>query len=99
MGDIKKFMNAVMLDLPEEELARVTRISDRLLSGFEELEAVDTQGVEPMVTVLDAKNVFREDAVAKAVSRDELLSNAPAPYEGYFRAPRTLSINVGEEAT
>jgi aspartyl/glutamyl-tRNA(Asn/Gln) amidotransferase C subunit len=42
------------------------------------------------VTVLDLQNVLREDIPSKTVTRDELMKNAPAEYDGYFQVPKTL---------
>ena len=91
MKNIKEFEESVMLDLPEAESAWMTDTADKLLSSFDELATVDTGGVPPLLTVLDVHNVFREDISINCITRDELLSNAPEPYNGYFRAPRTLS--------
>ena len=54
------------------------------------MEKVDTDGVEPLVTVLDLKNVLREDVSSQLVSRDTLLENAPEEYDGYFQVPKTI---------
>ena len=91
MRNIKDFEDAVMLDLPPDESVWVSRAADKLLTGFDELVALDTDGVSPMVSVLDVQNVFREDADVKLLSRDELLSNVAESYDGYFQAPKTLS--------
>jgi aspartyl/glutamyl-tRNA(Asn/Gln) amidotransferase C subunit len=40
--------------------------------------------------VLNLQNVLREDAAKKLLSREELLSNAPEQYDGYFQVPGTL---------
>ncbi len=62
----------------------------RLEGEFEKLESVDTDGVEPLVTVLDLQNVLREDVSEQIVSRETLLENAPEEYDGYFQVPKTL---------
>ena len=46
--------------------------------------------MQPLVSVLDIKNVLREDIEAKTISRDEILENAPEQYDGYFQVPGTL---------
>jgi aspartyl-tRNA(Asn)/glutamyl-tRNA(Gln) amidotransferase subunit C len=88
--DIKKFESMAKFSLPENERAEITAKVEKMLAGFGSLAAVDTEGVNPLFTVLNITNVLREDVQNKTVSRDELLSNAPEQYDGYFQAPKTL---------
>ena len=78
------------LSLDSESRAWADDIIARLEGEFEKMEKIETEGVEPLVTVLDLRNVLREDISAQIVSRDTLLENAPAEYEGYFEVPRTI---------
>ena len=78
------------LSLDNESRAVADDIIARLEREFEKMEKIDTEGVEPLVTVLDLKNVLREDVSAQIVSRDTLLENAPEEYDGYFEVPKTI---------
>ena len=78
------------LSLDSESRAWADDIIARLEGEFEKMEKIETEGVEPLVTVLDLRNVLREDVSAQIVSRDTLLENAPEEYEGYFEVPRTI---------
>ena len=78
------------LSLDSETRAWADEIIARLEGEFEKMEKVDTEGVEPLVTVLDLRNVLREDVSSQLVSRDTLIENAPEEYDGYFRVPRTI---------
>ena len=90
MIDIKEFEAMMMFKLPEDERGRLNTRLDALAVGFEELGQVDTDNVEPLVTVLDLRNILREDVSEQLLTRDELLSNAPEQYDGYFQVPGTL---------
>ena len=90
MKDIKEYEAMTKLDLPEEERRLLSGRISRLMDSFSVLEKIDTSGTEPLVTVLDLKNILRDDAAKKIVTRDELLSAAPEEYDGYFQVPRTL---------
>ena len=79
-----------MLELPDDERRALERRLSDLADSFDTLDGVDTDGVEPLVTVLDLRNVFREDKAARLLTRDEILSNAPEQYDGYFQVPGTL---------
>ena len=78
------------LSLDSESRAWADDIIARLEGEFEKMESVDTEGVEPLVTVLDLRNVLREDVSSQLVERDTLLENAPEEYDGYFQVPKTI---------
>jgi aspartyl-tRNA(Asn)/glutamyl-tRNA(Gln) amidotransferase subunit C len=90
MKNIKDYEAMAKLDLPENERDWISDRADMLIDSFNRLKSIDTSGVEPLITVLDVKNVLREDVGVKMLSREELLSNAPEQSDGYFKVPKTL---------
>ena len=90
MDDIRRYEAMAKLDLPDGERAQISKMADGLIAGMDAFASVDTNGIEPLVTVLDITNVLREDVVNKTIPREELLSGAPAQFDGYFQVPRTL---------
>jgi aspartyl-tRNA(Asn)/glutamyl-tRNA(Gln) amidotransferase subunit C len=90
MTDISKYEAMAKFDLPSDEAAEIHGVAERLLREFSAIQHIDTEGVEPLTTVLNTYNVMREDIPSKSISRDELLENAPAQYDGYFQVPETL---------
>ena len=90
MENIKEYEAMAKLDLSEAERCLTLKRADVLIDSFVRLEGVNTSGVEPLITVLDIKNVFREDDCVKMMSREELLANAPEQYDGFFLVPKTL---------
>lgn len=90
MQNMEYYEAMAKLNLPEAERQWVSDCADRLIDSFRALEGIDTDQVEPLVTVLDIQNVLRDDLAAKMLTREELLENAPEQYDGYFQVPRTL---------
>ena len=90
MKDIKDYETMAKLDLSGDERRWVSDHADVLVESFAKLDGIETSGVEPLITVLEIKNVLREDVVVKMVTREELLANAPAQHDGYFQVPKTL---------
>jgi len=88
--NIKDYEAMAMLDLPEDERAVLGERLNEIEAGFAALEQIDTDGVEPLVTVLDTINIMREDVAIKQFTRDEILANAPEQQDGYFQVPGTL---------
>jgi len=90
MKNIEDYEAMAKLDLSESERSWVSGSADFLVDSYNRLDGIDTSGVEPLITVLDVKNVFREDISVKMLPRAELMANAPDQSEGYFKVPKTL---------
>ncbi len=90
--EIKTYETMAKLNLTEPERVQLTERVNELIASFDLLEHVgaDVSGAEPLVSVLDRQTVLREDVSVKFITREELLSNAPEQYDGYFQVPRTL---------
>lgn len=78
------------LRLSNEESSWMEANAKLLEESFAKLESVDTDGIGPLITVLDVINVLREDVSHKMLPREELLANALEQYDGYFQVPKTL---------
>ena len=90
MINIKPYESMAKLSLPDDERPEISAMVDRLVDSFGVLSGIDTDGVEPLYTVLDVQNVLREDICTKAFLREELLANAPMQHDGYFQVPKTV---------
>ena len=90
MRDIIEYEKMAKLILTEGERETVSATADLLEKSFGHLSGIDTDGVEPLVTVLDVVNVFREDVAVKLTDTETLLSNAPERHGNYYRVPGTL---------
>ena len=84
------YESMAMLELSDAERLRLKERFDEIVGGFSALDAFDTVGVEPLFSVLDLHSVIREDVVAKKLSREELLANAPEQHDGYFQVPAAI---------
>ena len=87
---IEDYAAMAKISLSETERIQVSAQAEALVERFGALEHIKTDNVDVLVTVLDMKNVFRDDVAVKTVPRETLLSNAPEQYGGYFQVPKTL---------
>ena len=78
------------LELSREEREAAKRDMSRMLDYVDKLNELDTEGVEPMSHLFPVHNVFREDEVINADSREQILANAPEQKDGAFKVPRTI---------
>ncbi|HQW88178.1 MAG TPA: Asp-tRNA(Asn)/Glu-tRNA(Gln) amidotransferase subunit GatC [Flavobacteriales bacterium] len=70
--------------------AAMLKDMERVLSFVEQLNQVDTRGVEPLVFMTDEENVLREDVALPGVSKQDALRNAPVKDSDYFKVPRVV---------
>ncbi len=81
-------------------LARIRESDERLdalaseLSGIlrwiEQLNEVDTEGVQPMASAVAVTLPLREDVVSGGGVPEAVLANAPAARGGFFVAPKVV---------
>jgi aspartyl-tRNA(Asn)/glutamyl-tRNA(Gln) amidotransferase subunit C len=76
--------------LSETELEPLADELSRILTWIEELNEVDTSGVEPMASVASAGLPMREDQVTDGGCRDEILADAPRTARGFFVVPKVV---------
>ena len=75
---------------PEERLEPLARELSGILGWIEQLNEVDTDGVEPMTSVVDAKLPMRDDVVTDGGDDGLVLSNAPSEADGFFVVPKVV---------
>ncbi len=77
---------------------RTTEAEAEVLSGelsnilkmIEQLNEVNTDGVEPMTSVIEMKMPEREDAVTDGGIPEKILANAPEQTAGFFVVPKVV---------
>lgn len=86
--DVEHVAKLARLNLTEEQTEKFSKQLGDILEYVEQLNEVDTQGIEPMAHSVPIYNVMREDEVVQDLTRDEILSNAPLEEDGYFVVPK-----------
>ena len=87
---VRHIANLARLAMSEEELQRLVPELNNILGWVEQLGEVDTDGVEPLATVVAQKLRLREDKVTDGDCRDEVLANAPVAEHGFFAVPKVI---------
>ena len=73
-----------------EEKEEIKKDLQRMISFVEKLNEVDTAGVEPLLHMTDAVNVYRDDILKGSMPKAEALANAPVADENYFKVPKVI---------
>ncbi len=86
--DVEHVAKLARLALSEEEKDKFASQLNSILEYVNELNEVDTTGIEPMAHSIKISNVMREDEVKQDFSREEMLTNAPEEEDGFFKVPK-----------
>ena len=84
---VKRVATLARLQLSEGEVAQLEQQLSVILQAFEEIAAVNTDGVVPLVTPSEMALVLREDQATPTVGVEEILKNAPERSGHLFRVP------------
>ena len=87
---LKKIAHLARLEIKPEEEAGILASMDSVLTWMEQLNEVDTNGVEPLTHILDEVNNWREDIGVNSMSREDALANAPAKNSSYIMVPKVI---------
>lgn len=88
--DIKSIAHLARLGVDEDSLAPLAADLSTMLNLVEQLQAVDTSGVEPMAHPASASLLLRDDEVSEPNQRETLQAPAPSTQDGYFLVPRVI---------
>jgi len=75
---------------PEERLEPLAKELSGILQWIEQLDEVDTEGVQPMASTEAVKLPMREDVVTDGGQPEKVLSNAPKSDRGFFVVPKVV---------
>ncbi len=91
--EVRRVAELGHLALSDEEIVRMARDLDGILTHMDKLNELDTSDVEPMAQVLyDAEETatLREDQERPCLSNADALANAPLAGGGYFKVPKVI---------
>ena len=88
--DIEKVARLARLELSDEEKSTFESQLEQILTYMEQLNGLDTSGVEPTSHAIPVYNVFREDEVRSSLPQEEVLAVAPDEEDGHFKVPRII---------
>ncbi|ENU4133494.1 Asp-tRNA(Asn)/Glu-tRNA(Gln) amidotransferase subunit GatC [Pseudomonas aeruginosa] len=89
-SDVEKIAHLAHLGLSEADLPRTTETLNNILGLIDQMQAVDTSGVEPLAHPLEATQRLRPDAVTETDHRDAYQTIAPAVEEGLYLVPKVI---------
>ncbi len=88
--DVKKIAHLARLSIKQEEIPGYSRELSKILDLVEQMNAVDTQNVEPMAHPQDNKQRLREDKSTELNQRDIFQAVAPQVERGLYLVPKVI---------
>ena len=92
--DLKRIAHLARIAVSEADVAALQTQLNGIFGLIDELQAVDTKGVEPLShpldVVADLAQRLREDRVTEQDQRVANMANAPAQENGMFLVPKVL---------
>lgn len=89
-SDIEKLSQLARINISSDVAEMVTNRINEVLNMVDQLQAVDTEDVEPMAHPNDAIQRLRTDEISEPDQRQALMLNAPAQEDGLFLVPKVI---------
>jgi len=87
---VRKVARLARIAEPEENLETLAKELSGILNWIEQLNEVETDGVEPMTTAVHATLPMRDDVVTEGGDPDRVLANAPKTKDHFFIVPKVV---------
>jgi aspartyl-tRNA(Asn)/glutamyl-tRNA(Gln) amidotransferase subunit C len=87
---VRRVAKLARLAVPEARLESMAEELTAIMAWIEQLNEVDTNGVEPMTSCVAVKLPMREDVVADGGQPDKVLANAPRQAGNFFVVPKVV---------
>ena len=88
--DVEKIAHLARLGLNEADLPRTTDALNSILGLVDQMQAVDTTGIEPLAHPLEASQRLRADQVTEKNQREAYQAIAPAVENGLYLVPKVI---------
>lgn len=89
-ADVTKIAKLARIRLSDADKAHYAKEMTSILKWIEELQAVNTDGVEALASVSDQTLPWRKDEVTDGNIQKEVLANAPNQQYGCFAVPKVI---------
>ena len=87
---IRKVARLARIAEPQDRLEALAGELSGILAWIEQLNEVDTDGVEPMTSAVAVELPMREDVVTDGGDPAKVLSNAPKTAANFFVVPKVV---------
>jgi aspartyl-tRNA(Asn)/glutamyl-tRNA(Gln) amidotransferase subunit C len=90
LSDVHRIAHLARIEIDDAAAREVHQKLEAIFAMINELQAVDTSGIEPMAHAMDVKLPLREDLVTAKDERALFQREAPAVQDGLYLVPRVV---------
>lgn len=87
---VRKVARLARIAEPGEKLEPLAKELNAILDWIEQLNEVETEGVEPMTTAIHTPLPMRKDEVTEGGDPERVLANAPKRAGDFFVVPKVV---------
>ena len=87
---VKKIANLSKINIDEVQEETLKDELNNILNWVDELKKVDTDEVEPMLSVFNESMIMRDDVENTKIDPEQVLDNAPKKESGFFVVPKVV---------
>ena len=87
---VRNIAELVQLKVDDADLKQLAEGMQNILALADQMQAINTEGVEPVSNPLDASQKLRPDAVTEENQRELFQSLVPATESGLYLVPRVV---------
>lgn len=88
--ELHKVAHLARLSIHSKDEESYSQALSNILNLMDEMQSIDTTGVQPMAHPMDAVQRLRSDQVTESNQRDYLQKLAPATENGLYLVPRVV---------
>jgi len=90
LSDVKRIAHLARIEIDDAGAETALQQLSGILGLIEEMQAVNTDGIEPMSHSQDVTQRLREDVVSETNQRELFQSIAPAVENGLYLVPKVI---------
>ena len=94
ISQVQKVAKLASLPLTSEEEEKFSKELSETLDYVNQLESIDTSGVEPTSQVTGLENITREDVALPSLTQEQALQNAKSTHKGYIKVKAILGESI-----
>jgi aspartyl-tRNA(Asn)/glutamyl-tRNA(Gln) amidotransferase subunit C len=87
---VRRIARLARIEVADADCAAVQEKLNGIFGLIEQMQAVDTAGIEPMAHALDLAQRLREDKVGEVDQRDKFQAIAPQTEAGLYLVPKVI---------
>ncbi|MBS0244182.1 MAG: Asp-tRNA(Asn)/Glu-tRNA(Gln) amidotransferase subunit GatC [Proteobacteria bacterium] len=87
---VKRIARLARIRISPEEAKGLEKELSSILAWVEQLDEVDTSGVEPMTRVVPIKLKMRDDIVTDGEKAEAVTGNAPDSHDHFYVVPKVV---------